>query len=175
MLRLIIFDFDGTLGDTRANIVMADILSEFWRRYPEISVEIIVDETVAMKERLLKGELDCFLGVNTIHDSTIRFIPVVNESVYLVATEDCLQSHLNIGTSAAAQYIRDNRFDAFNRLPLILHYSISTAHSLILNHIRALSYTPGGYGLLNGEKFKIFVIFRPEIVIFAHHYTVAVG
>ena len=26
----------------------------------------------------------------------------------------------------------------------------------MLNHIRALSYTPGGYGLLNGEKFKVF-------------------
>lgn len=26
----------------------------------------------------------------------------------------------------------------------------------LLNRIRALSYTPGGYGLLNGEKFKIF-------------------
>ena len=116
---------------TRAKILVPELFKWCRLEYPNVKIELTLEETLTMQELLRKGKLDCFLGVNAVTPPDMRVRPLANEGIYLVATPRYLSEHTNItpvcgGVSEEAVDLRK-----FDGLPFVMNYPKSTTYQLV--------------------------------------------
>lgn len=56
-----------TLGisTSRAPIIMPGVLSRYYQMFPNVNISFCVEDTPILEERLLRGDIDLFIGINT--------------------------------------------------------------------------------------------------------------
>lgn len=69
---------------TRANLYLPEVLPEFERKYPRVTVNIFEDTTSALEARLLKGLLDMMIVFGPIDNPAIAFETIQWEKMLLV-------------------------------------------------------------------------------------------
>ena len=57
------------ISSIRARILASKLIKEYKNLYPNVSISFILDDTKNLEKYLLKGEIDLFVGVNTIKNS----------------------------------------------------------------------------------------------------------
>ena len=81
---------------TRAKIIIPEHFRWCRVKYPNVKIELTLEETMTMQELLRKGKLDCFLGVNAVTPTDMRVRPLANEGIFLVAPSRYLRERANI-------------------------------------------------------------------------------
>lgn len=116
---------------TRAKIIVPELFRWCRIKYPNVKIELMLEETMTMLELLWKGKLDCFLGVNAVVPPDMRVRPLAKERIYIVATPLYLLERTCItpprdDVSEEAVDLRD-----FNGLPFVMNYPKSTTYQLV--------------------------------------------
>lgn len=50
---------------SRAPIIMPGVLSRYYQMFPNVNISFCVEDTPILEERLLRGDIDLFIGINT--------------------------------------------------------------------------------------------------------------
>ena len=77
---------------TRGVIVIPRLVPRFQERFPNVDVQIYLNDTKMLEQRLLLGELDLFLGVDANQHVLFDKLPVCREALYLVVSQQTLRA-----------------------------------------------------------------------------------
>jgi DNA-binding transcriptional LysR family regulator len=81
------------MNSTRVKILFPEVFKQFHELYPNVNIDIILEETLNMEMMLLKGQLDFFVGIGRADNPEFKTIPLYNESIHLLISEILLNTH----------------------------------------------------------------------------------
>ena len=86
-----------TLGisTSRAPIILPHVLPRYYRDYPNINISFNEEDTQILEERLLSGQIDLFIGVNTTPHSDFHISTVATEEIMLVISAGLLTKNFS--------------------------------------------------------------------------------
>ncbi|WP_138159635.1 LysR family transcriptional regulator [Peptoniphilus catoniae] len=91
-------EFSFGINASRARILLPETLSNYMEIYPNIKVSSVLDDTVKHSERIINGELDMFLGVNTPANKLLNIKKVFFDNIFVVLSKNTLEK--TFGNSA---------------------------------------------------------------------------
>ena len=81
------------INATRARILLPDLLTEYYQRFPQVKVSIVLNNMINMVSKLLNGKLDMFLGIDCMSNNEFRVLPLGHDEIFFIATETMLQKY----------------------------------------------------------------------------------
>ena len=135
------------MHSTRAKIIMPDLLVEYQKKFPNVSLTVFHDESDNLEKKLLDGSIDMFLGVNVKPSLEIEKIHLMDAKIYLVISVDLLNQYF----PKNKVFFTEVSLEQFTRVPFIFSPSISRLYrtvkhflddkGLVLNHMLTISDT----------------------------------
>lgn len=141
---------------TRARILLPKFFAQYHLQYPHVHIEPVLEETKTMQELFTKGELDCFLGVNVHLQPPMEYLPLSQETIYLMASASFLQHYAGINPDSLENLKTEMELEHFNHLPFATNGAISTLNKIIEQHMisRQISiqsiFSVSDYTILSG-------------------------
>lgn len=86
-----------TLGisTSRAPLILPAVLSRYYRQYPNVNISFIEEDTHFLENRLTKGSVDLFIGINTTSSPEYQIDTVIYDKIMLVASRRLLSQHFS--------------------------------------------------------------------------------
>lgn len=119
------------INTTRARILFAEVFKQFHELCPDVSIDIVLNDTQHMENMLLKGQLDFFVGVNTTSNPEFKMIPLFNENIYLLISEALLKAYLPADLDYREYFTSGVDLALFKDVPFIRNLPQSTMTLLI--------------------------------------------
>ena len=69
------------------------ILPDYLKCWPNINVQVTMERSEKMEQLLVSGDLDFFVGIKHGDDSLLRFIPLMNDKVYMAITRELMEQY----------------------------------------------------------------------------------
>lgn len=84
------------ISHSRASMIMTDIIPKYKTKWPNIDIVLIHDDSFDnLASRLIRGQLDFFVGINHIQDSEdIVVSKLYEENIYLVISRNMLYKYI---------------------------------------------------------------------------------
>lgn len=123
------------VNHTRAAMIVPPLWRDLHTRYPNMRLEVVCEETAVMKDMLLRGKLDCFLGVNAHPAAPLASRALMDEDVSLVATADYLRRHLSADAEALLTGERTLHPAQLIGLPLAANHTQSTTWTAVSRRV----------------------------------------
>lgn len=81
------------IHSARALVVFSPILAEFHRRYPQVCINMVSDQTINYIKLLERGSIDFFFGINAPVEGRSNLIVdnIVDEPMYLIISSSALK------------------------------------------------------------------------------------
>lgn len=113
---------------TRGAILIPRMVPEFQKQFPNVDVQIRLNDTRRLEQLLLSGEIDLFLGVDANEHPLYEKKLVCKEPLYLVISNLLLRSQFPDSYQETAEQFYQEGADlhAFTGLPLVLEHGNST-------------------------------------------------
>ena len=83
------------ISTSRAPLLLPGVLSRYYRDYPNVSVSFIEEDTFFLEKRLLEGNLDLFIGINTTPNPDYDIHFVTYDRIVLIAPLSLLKQHFS--------------------------------------------------------------------------------
>jgi DNA-binding transcriptional LysR family regulator len=110
------------MHSARSGMIMPQILSRFWKMYPNITFNIVDGLTHNFEDDLQAGELDFFIGVNPHRQKVNNTIPLFHEGIYVVISENLLMTHFKEEYPQCKERFKNGvDLKEFAHLPFILN------------------------------------------------------
>ena len=77
---------------TRGDILIPTVVSQFRERFPNVDVEVRLNDTRTLEELLLGGEIDLFLGINAGQHALFARVGLFTEPLFLVIPRNIMQA-----------------------------------------------------------------------------------
>lgn len=77
----------------RGQICLPAILSRFYKKWPNVTIQLIDKSSDKMKEMVYNGELDFFIGVKPAENSQLEITPLLNDRIFLVCSDILLEKY----------------------------------------------------------------------------------
>jgi len=81
------------MNSARAALLLPSLYNDYLSLFPKVHLQVIIDDTKIMEEELIKGKLDCFIGVNTEPMPQYSMIPLSKDQIYVISTSSLFQKH----------------------------------------------------------------------------------
>jgi len=81
------------IGLTRGHIFIPPIWSEFHRVFPNISIAAKTVTNLKMEEGLMRGEIDLYIGANTLKIAPFRYVPLASEMLCCIVHRSVLREY----------------------------------------------------------------------------------
>lgn len=81
------------IGKGRSFNIVPTVIDAYWKRYPNINLQIYTGATYEFREMILNEKLDLAFGVSPEPDPDLLITPLSNESMYLAVTDDMLRKY----------------------------------------------------------------------------------
>lgn len=88
-------NFTLGISTSRASIILPSVLSQYYKIYPNVNISFCVEDTPILEKRLLRGEIDMFIGVNTSYYPDIELINLVTDEIRLIISSELLHRYFN--------------------------------------------------------------------------------
>jgi DNA-binding transcriptional LysR family regulator len=135
------------MHSTRAKIIMPDLLVEYQKNFPNVSLTVFHDESDNLEKKLLDGSIDMFLGVNVKSSIEIEKIHLMDAKIYLVISDELLNEYFPEDND----FLTEVSLEQFTHVPFIFSPDISRLYrtvkhflddkGLALNHMLTISDT----------------------------------
>lgn len=113
------------------------VLGEFWRRYPNVSVEAVTTVTSEMFEKLLQGKLDLVVGMDVGIMPQVEQTILSKESIYLAISDNMLKQYFpNDYPNCKAQFQNDIDLHRFTHVPFANNLQTTQINTLVNNYLR---------------------------------------
>ena len=125
-------EFSFGINATRARSLLPDIYPAFYARYPQIHVNVRLNETRMMETQLLNGKLDMCLGIDAIIQPRIASRMIGPNPLYCVCSVQTLEEVLHLDGSDLPPYLMKGiDLTSMQEIPFLLCLPESTTRSLI--------------------------------------------
>lgn len=86
-----------TLGisTSRASVILPGVLSRYYQIFPHVNISFCIEDTKILQERLLRGEIDLFIGVNTDPDPAFQIHTMAEDEIMLIISSQLLHAHFD--------------------------------------------------------------------------------
>lgn len=81
------------VSTSRASIIMPGVLSKYYRLFPDVNISFCVEDTPILEERLLRGEIDLFIGVNTDPHPDFSIEMLCPDEIMLIISSQLLHQY----------------------------------------------------------------------------------
>lgn len=112
--------------------LLPDLLKEFCKKYPAIKINITVEQSTVLLDKLEKGQIDILIDNATTLNSDICYIPLLSEHILLAVPNDFEINNLYKDYQISANEITKN-FDGYDTLPKIDILSFKDEEFILLN------------------------------------------
>lgn len=142
------------MNSSRAQLLLPEVFAQYSERYPRVSIELVLGETEAMQEKMNKGLLDCYLGVNARFDELMVSYMVAYESLYLMVSDNYLRDRLGVEPDRFVNQKSELDFSIFQDQPFAINGGNSTTHQAIQQYFTHSNVSPNvvflvsDYGIL---------------------------
>lgn len=106
------------ISTSRAPIILPKVLPQYYREFPEVNVSFIEEDTQLLEDRLLLGDLDLFVGINTTPHPDYNIQTLATEGIMLVVPDLLLRQNFDREEIAGMKEGVD--LNRFSNLPFIL-------------------------------------------------------
>ncbi len=154
------------LNSSRARLMLPDFLQEYGSVFPQVRVSTILDETSNMLEKMLRGELDLFLGIDCPANAQLEAIPIAKDSVYLIATQTFLRRWYRAGTTSHAYDDGALDLHRFSGMPFAGTVNVSTTNQLIRRYLDAQNLCPNQIYAISDYETQISLCGRHMVAAF---------
>lgn len=135
------------MHSTRAKIIMPDLLVEYQKEFPDVSLSVIHEEADNLEKMLLEGSIDMFLGVNVKPSLEMEKVHLMDTKTYLVISADLLKqyfpNHRSFSNAVSLEQFSDVPFifsPSISRLYRIMKHFLDDK-GLVLKHTLTISDT----------------------------------
>lgn len=105
----------------RGQICLPAILSRFYEKWPNVTIQLIDKSSDKMKEMVYNGELDFFIGVKPAENSQLEITPLLNDRIFLVCSDILLEKYCgNSYVQLKACFAHGVDLNLFSRMPFLL-------------------------------------------------------
>ncbi len=79
---------------TRATILIPNLLPEYGKKYPNVSVSVISGSTEELELKLEEGKLDIFSGISNMTKNSLNYTLLEDERAYLCISDEILKAYV---------------------------------------------------------------------------------
>lgn len=126
-----------TLGisTSRAPIILPRVLPQYYNTFPEVNISFIEEDTQLLEDRLLAGQIDMFIGINTTPNPDYEIIEVASEGIYLVISDDLLTRNF---TAREIETMKNGvDLNNFSHVPFTLSFRTGKVNHAIAEYLSA--------------------------------------
>lgn len=116
---------------TRAKLLVPPFFQWCRFKYPNVKIELTLEETVTMQVLLEKGKLDCFLGINAVTSPMMQTMTMAYENIYLMASSEFLRNYPKIEPRNLINRRSEADLQKFRGVPFAMNYGKSTTFKLL--------------------------------------------
>lgn len=88
-------NFTVGISTSRAPVILPRILPFYYRKYPRVNISFTEEDTQILEERLLNGQVDLFIGVNTSLHPDYRIETLTTDEIILVVSSKLLKKEFS--------------------------------------------------------------------------------
>lgn len=100
----------------RGRAVLPEILPPFHRQYPNVELNIVMDQSAALTAKLIDGELDLAIYLSPPHDPLIETVPLMTDRFCAVIPDEIYARHAPKDTKLP----EDDNYLPFAACPVLL-------------------------------------------------------
>lgn len=126
-------NFAMGISTSRAKIILPSVLKKYHQLFPDVKISFYVNDTSILEKKLLDGEIDIFLGVNTSQNKNFRYTHLVNDYMHLIISETLFQkffSEIDFQT-----FLNGVDLKFFADIPFSLYYETGALNLIIKQHL----------------------------------------
>lgn len=125
-------EFTFGINATRARTLFPKIYPKFYERYPQIKLNVRINETRSMESLLLNGNLDMCLGIDSIVQPRLASKKIAPNPLYCVMSADTFRSVADAdGMSLNEEIEKGIDLSHFQEIPFLLCLPESTTRNMV--------------------------------------------
>lgn len=124
-----------TLGisTSRAAVILPGVLSQYYKMFPGVNISFCIEDTKILEERLLRGEIDLFIGVNTDPYPDFHIDTMAHDEIKLIISAQLLREHLE--ESQIEKMSSGVDLNNFTNIPFALSFKTGKVNHVIMEHL----------------------------------------
>lgn len=124
-----------TLGisTSRASVILPGVLSRYYKIYPNINISFCIEDTKILEERLLRGEIDLFIGVNTSPNPAFDIRTMAKDEIMLIISSKLLRSRFS--NEEVRKMSAGVNLTCFRDIPFTLSFKTGKVNQVIMEYL----------------------------------------
>ena len=124
-----------TLGisTSRASVILPGVLSRYYKIFPKVNISFCIEDTKILEERLLRGEIDLFIGVNTDPDPAFDIHTMADDEIMLIISSKLLHAHFE--ESEIQKMSAGVDLHHFRNIPFTLSFKTGKVNQVIMEYL----------------------------------------
>lgn len=78
----------------RAQVCLPEILPEFYKKWPNVKIDLVNESSGKMEDMVFSGELDFFIGIMYQDSPKLHIETILNDRIYLVCSDALMKKYL---------------------------------------------------------------------------------
>jgi DNA-binding transcriptional LysR family regulator len=133
------------MSSSRVQLLLPILYNSYHKEFPNVTIAVVIDDVRYQVQNLLNGKIDFLIGVNCPTDRNLNYMPIEEEQVYFLATDQLLEKYA--ATQGAYPHTLRTRIidlSEFHPLPLISNSKGSMIAELVMRYFNryAVIYNP---------------------------------
>ena len=109
------------ISHTRGRVLLSDILPGFREKYPYVELAVIEGNTVELRERITRGEIDLLIDFAPIEASDIATVPILTERLYMCLPRKVMEERFpGMSYREIAERMKEARVEDFIEYPFLI-------------------------------------------------------
>ncbi len=125
--------FSMGISTSRAPIILPGVMKRYHDVYPNINISFSEEDTQILEERLLSGQIDLFIGVNTAPYSDFNITTLATEEIMLVISEILLKEHFS--APEIEKMMKGVDIHCFSEIPFTLSFKTGKVNHVIEEYL----------------------------------------
>lgn len=109
------------ISHTRGRVLLSDILPGFKEAYPYVELAVVEGNTVELRERITRGEIDLLIDFAPIEAADIATVPILTERLYMCLPQKVMEERYpGMSYSQMADRMKEARIEDFIEYPFLM-------------------------------------------------------
>ncbi|RGY99604.1 LysR family transcriptional regulator [Clostridium sp. AM58-1XD] len=115
------------VSSTRGFIIIPHLFPHYQELFPNVDIQVHLNDTRALEPLLINGKLDVFLGVDSSQHVLFNRQNVCSDSVYLVISDILLRTHFSdTYHESVTDFLKGADLSLFQEVPFVQGHNFST-------------------------------------------------
>ncbi|MDY2987297.1 MAG: LysR family transcriptional regulator [Peptoniphilus sp.] len=125
--------FTFGISTSRSKVLLPKVLNKYYEYFPEVNISFFSGDTSILENKLLKNEIDLFLGINSSLDLDLDITPVAEDYMYIVINKNLFKKYF----SKEQLQLFKHGFDLnlLKDIPITMYYNTGALYQLMQQHI----------------------------------------